>query len=214
MKNKLISGIISTALILSPIAAHANHYVTVDGKMLDNRVYVPIRETGEQLGAKISWNQKTKTAVIQKDGNQLVAKVGPYVKILDGRVYVQLREVNDTFFDHDPIGWSSSHLMASNNHFYVSVAPLETSTALKLVSASISNKKERAELVEKANGAELTGELTWEGFNKFKVNYSVEWKTGDYSYRTGNIEIKLKRSGEKWIPYSYQYDESWGVVVP
>lgn len=105
--------------------------------MLDNRVYVPIRENGEQLGAKISWNQKTKTASIQKDGDQLVAKVGPYVKILDGRVYVQLRQVNDTFFDDDPIGWDPMNLMASNNHFYVSVAPFETSDALKMASESI-----------------------------------------------------------------------------
>ncbi|MGO4106562.1 stalk domain-containing protein [Paenibacillus sp. YAF4_2] len=45
--------------------------------MVAGRVFVPIRETGEQLGAKISWNQKTKTASIEKDGNKLVAKVGP-----------------------------------------------------------------------------------------------------------------------------------------
>jgi hypothetical protein len=71
-----------------------------------------------------------------------------------------------------------------------------------MASESISKKKERAALVEKANGAEFIGALTWEGFDKFKVKYSLGWQTGDYSYRIGTIEVKLKKS-EKWIPYSY-----------
>ncbi|SDK44484.1 Copper amine oxidase N-terminal domain-containing protein [Paenibacillus sp. ov031] len=88
MKNRFISGIVSIALFLIPITAHANNNVTFDGKMLDNRVYLPTRKTGEQLGAKICWNQKTKTASIQQYGDQLVDKVGPYVKILDGREFM------------------------------------------------------------------------------------------------------------------------------
>lgn len=66
MKNRFVSGIVSIALFLSPITAHANNHVTFDGKMLDNRVYLPTRKTGEQL----------------------VARVGPYVKILDGREFM------------------------------------------------------------------------------------------------------------------------------
>lgn len=46
------------------------------------------------------------------------------------------------------------------------------------------------------------------------VKFSHEWQTGDYSFRTGTIEVKLKKSGEKWIAYSYHYYESWGIVGP
>lgn len=141
MKSKIISGIVSTVLLLSPMVAHADNHVTVDGKMVAGRIFVPIRETGEQLGAKISWNSKTKTASIEKDGNKLVAKVGPYVKIFDGRVYAQLREVNNTFYDNEPVGFDSKSLTAGNSHFYVSVTPLKTSVALKLASEAISKKK-------------------------------------------------------------------------
>lgn len=73
--------------------------------------------------------------------------------------------------------------------------------------------KKRTELIEKAHGA-VAGALTWEGIDKFKVKYSVEWQTGDYSYRTGTIEAKMKKSKEKWIPFSYHYYESWGIVAP
>lgn len=71
----------------------------------------------------------------------LVAKVGPYVKIFVGRVYAQLRELNNTFYDSEPVGFDSKSLMASNSHFYVSVAPLNTSVALKIASEAISKKK-------------------------------------------------------------------------
>lgn len=60
MKRKLITVIVSTALLLNPMVAQADNDVTVDGKMVAGRVFVPIRETSDQLGSKISWNQKDK----------------------------------------------------------------------------------------------------------------------------------------------------------
>lgn len=35
-----------------------------DGKMIDNVTYVPLRAVGEALGAKIGWDNETKTATI------------------------------------------------------------------------------------------------------------------------------------------------------
>lgn len=37
-----------------------------DGFILEGRVYVPLRAAGEALGAKVSWDNKTKTAVLTK----------------------------------------------------------------------------------------------------------------------------------------------------
>lgn len=143
--------------------------------MLDNRVNLPTRETGELLGAKICWNQKKDNFHLEIRGSASCQSWSLCQDFRRKRVYVQLRELNDNFFG---------------------------------------NKKERTELIEKAHGAELAGALTWEGVDKFKVKYSVEWQAGDYSYRTGTIEAKMKKSREKWIPYSYHYYESWGIVAP
>lgn len=213
MKNKIISGILLTGLLLSPNTAHAAIIPLDGGKLVDGRVFVPIREAGVKLGANISWNSKTKTASLEKDGNKLIAKVGPFVKIFDGRAYVQLREVSDTFFDNDPIGWDSATLTAGNSNLITSVAPLKTSDAIKITSNAISKKKEWIKLLEKANREELSGSLTWEGFDKFKVVYSVEWHVYE-AYTTGKIEVKMKKSGSKWIPSSFNYREYWGVIMP
>ncbi|MOA45641.1 hypothetical protein D3C78_1680550 [compost metagenome] len=37
-----------------------------DGLILEGRVYVPLRETAEALGAKANWDNKTKTATVMK----------------------------------------------------------------------------------------------------------------------------------------------------
>ncbi|MNW48700.1 N-acetylmuramoyl-L-alanine amidase CwlA precursor [compost metagenome] len=37
-----------------------------DGFILDGRVYVPLRAVGEALGAKVAWDNKTKTATLTK----------------------------------------------------------------------------------------------------------------------------------------------------
>lgn len=37
-----------------------------DGFILDGRVYIPLRAVGEALGAKVAWDNKTKTATVTK----------------------------------------------------------------------------------------------------------------------------------------------------
>ncbi|CAM4462907.1 hypothetical protein FHS16_003100 [Paenibacillus endophyticus] len=213
MRNIIISGILATGLLLSPISAHAAITKLDGGKLIAGRVFVPIRETGVTLGAKINWDSKTKTASLEKDEKKLIAKVGPFVKLIDGRVYVQLREVSSIFFANDPFGWDSATLTAGNSNLMSSVAPLQTSEALKITSNAISKKKEWVHLLEKADNEELSGSLTWDGLDTFKVVYSVEWHVYE-AYTTGTIEVKMKKSGSKWIPSSFNYRESWGVIMP
>jgi len=92
MKNKIIAGFLSTALLLSPLSAHADEAVHLSGKLVDGRVYMPLRAAGAQIGAITTWNQKTQTATVNKDGKVLEVKLGEFVKMFDNRVYVQFRD--------------------------------------------------------------------------------------------------------------------------
>ena len=50
----------------------------------DNRTFVPLRFVGEELGAVVSWENDTQTAVVEKDGHTIRMKVGQSSYTLDG----------------------------------------------------------------------------------------------------------------------------------
>lgn len=106
--------------------------VEVDGKKIvfpdqkpfldeKNRVLVPVRFIAEQLGAKVEWDDETMTVILKKENTQIELEIGfdrpaingvliPYEKRLDakpkiinGRAYVPLRFVSETF--GVKVGW-------------------------------------------------------------------------------------------------------------
>lgn len=82
MRNKIIAGFLSTALLLIPLAAHADEAVHLNGKLVDGRVYMPLRAAGAHIEAVTTWNQKTQTAIVNKDGKLLEVKLGNLLKCL------------------------------------------------------------------------------------------------------------------------------------
>ena len=50
----------------------------------DNRTFVPLRFVGEELGAVVSWENDTQTAVVEKDGHTIRMQVGQSSYTLDG----------------------------------------------------------------------------------------------------------------------------------
>ncbi len=50
----------------------------------DNRTFVPLRFVGEALGAVVSWENETQTAVVEKDGHTVRMQVGQPSYTLDG----------------------------------------------------------------------------------------------------------------------------------
>lgn len=52
--------------LLGKSITYVNDKRIEDGFILEGRVYVPLRAVGEALGAKVSWNNNTKTATITK----------------------------------------------------------------------------------------------------------------------------------------------------
>ncbi|MGO4545717.1 hypothetical protein AB4Z29_13020 [Paenibacillus sp. 2TAB23] len=119
------------------------------------------------------------------------------------------------FLANDPIRWDSVTLTAGNSNLMTSVAPLQASEALKILQMQTLRKKSGLiiNLFENADSEALSGSLTWDGFDRFKDVNSDEWNVYE-AYSTGKIEFKLKKPGSKWIPSSFNYRESWGVIMP
>lgn len=92
-------------------------YPYIDG---NNRTLVPLRVTMESAGAKVSWDNDTRTAIVEKDGIVVEAPIGEkyiYVDgkkvvndtqavIKDGRTYLPIRAVLEAFGMN--VGWDDS----------------------------------------------------------------------------------------------------------
>lgn len=56
-----------------------------NGKIENGRVFAPLRNIGEKLGAQVTWSNLTKTATLTKNGVKLEVQVGSKDMIVDGR---------------------------------------------------------------------------------------------------------------------------------
>lgn len=207
MKNKIIAGVVSTALLLSPMAAHANETVSLKGKLVDGRVFMPLRAAGDGIGAVTNWNQKTQTATVKKDGKVLEVKLGEFVKLFDNRVYIQFREFNETFFEQDHIYWEPSYLIASSDHITVDLSTLDTDQAFKLVEPQFSKHEESKEYFDEDKEKVLYGlTITYSGTHKAEITVGASQKDQSgraiYSYQYKVIVIKSS-SGWKVVTYNY-----------
>ncbi|MFC5471116.1 copper amine oxidase N-terminal domain-containing protein [Cohnella suwonensis] len=237
MRMKILAGLIGAALMLSPtISAYA---AEVQGKMVDDRIYVPLRYAADQIKAQVSWDNKTKTATMTKDDKQLIAKVGgPFVKVFHGRVYVQFREVNDTFFGVEQVYWYPDSLSAGSDHMRVSLAPLTKDEAMHILytaiakANSITNVKQKREylqphftdkaintIIEKKGFNQSPRPLTKEdvswmkytNFTSLQISWSVEY--GDLAeYFLARVHASLIKKGDRWIVDDLKYEH--GEIMP
>ena len=95
--KKIISLILCVAMIFScfTFAAFANDEISIiiDGKKLtmdqnpvivDGRTLVPLRAIFEGIGAKVDWDDTSKTAIGKKDGKEIKIQINNTVAKVDG----------------------------------------------------------------------------------------------------------------------------------
>ncbi|MCK9860697.1 hypothetical protein CFI03_019230 [Paenibacillus sp. ATY16] len=141
---------------------------------------------------------------MEKDGTVFVAKVGPFVKLFNNRVYVQFREFNETFFEQDTILWENNYLQASSAHFLVQTAPLKNVEALKIAAGAVAGKKERKQFLKETDWFFVNEYVTWNGINQYTARYNSEWNdTRDYYAST--VEVVMTKSGDRWTAGSFRY---------
>ncbi|WP_458123992.1 stalk domain-containing protein [Paenibacillus sp. Z3-2] len=210
MKNKIIAGLLSTALLLNPLAAHADEAVHLNGKLVDGRVFMPLRAAGDQIGAVTTWNQKTKAATVKKDGKVLEVKLGEYVKMFDNRVYVQFREFNETFFEQDHIVWHPTDLVASSEHITVDIGTLDNAQAFKLVKPLFSKHEDSKEYFEDKDNSYYGLSISYSGTDKAVVTVSTGQKDeyGRYIFICSyKVNVSKYSSGWKVVSYNYTKTE-------
>lgn len=86
----------------------------------NNRTMIPVRFVSEALGSKVDWDQKNQKVILNKDGKEIVLKIGEKKAVVDGqeitfdahavvkenRTYVPLRFVSESF--EARVTWSNS----------------------------------------------------------------------------------------------------------
>ncbi len=131
MKNRILSFILVFMIILSTTIYAIN--ISIDGNNVsfteqsgapfvdgNNRTQVPLRVTMESFGAKVGWNNESRTAIVSKDditveipvGQSYIIKNGQKIKndtaaiIKDGKTYLPIRAVLEAF--GATIGWDNA----------------------------------------------------------------------------------------------------------
>ena len=95
MKKKLGLLVLSLMMVAIPVQAKENIMVTVDNQIVkfpdaqpfmdsSNRTLVPIRFVSEELGAKVDWNEKTKTVSINQKDKVVEMQIGSKTIKVDG----------------------------------------------------------------------------------------------------------------------------------
>jgi hypothetical protein len=131
MKKRLLCIVCVVALLLSALpgvvfAAERVVRVYLDGELMvfdvepriiDNRTLVPLRFIAESLGALVTWDDTTRTARLEKDGDVIDITVGDKTmlvngvaialdvppKLVDNRTLVPLRAIAESF--HIAVDW-------------------------------------------------------------------------------------------------------------
>lgn len=129
LKGLVVTGMLMTAVLGGLLghsvvaAAETNIQVKVDGGTVNfpdskpfidrasNRTMIPVRFVSEKLGAKVEWDNSTRTVTLDKAGRQIALKIGENkatvsgkqisfdaaAKIQDSRTYVPLRFVSEAY---------------------------------------------------------------------------------------------------------------------
>lgn len=158
MKKKLAVllclALIMTMFAVSAMAANPAPSVVIDNQtvtfdvppMIDNgRTMVPLRAIFEQMGAKVNWDDATKTASAVKDDITVVVKLGSLsptingvvkpidvpAKIVSGRTLAPMRFVCEAF--GGVVSWNPDTYVASVVTTGETVTPVETPKATEPV---------------------------------------------------------------------------------
>ncbi|OAB40914.1 hypothetical protein PMSD_00785 [Paenibacillus macquariensis subsp. defensor] len=173
---------------------------------------MPLRAARDGMKANVTWDQKTKTATLTKDGITLKAKVGQFVKLFDGRVYVQFREVSDTLYNKELIIWDKSGLIASSDHFILNLRPLKDDEVQKIMTAAIMNNKAAKSFFEEIPNNYNT-HIVYSGLEKLTALFSVEYTDSKGDNYRSQIERVMVNPGKNW-KITYLKQSKIGMLPP
>ena len=85
LKNAILLPVGSyAALVKGGVTAIYPGERSVTAYIKNNRTYVPLRFVAEKLGAKVDWDNATRTVTVEKSGHKLLLPVGSTTCTLDG----------------------------------------------------------------------------------------------------------------------------------
>ncbi|MDN4493369.1 copper amine oxidase N-terminal domain-containing protein [Ureibacillus aquaedulcis] len=147
------------------LAMHEHEHEIYGGKLLKGRTYGPIRAIGEELDAKVEWNNKTKVATIIKGDDTITMKAGSKVVTVNGEkiqmdasvhlekgvTYLPMRYVGEALGEE--IRWEKNRqraVIGSNwndetvkEQIFIYVQPIFWRDAVEIVDNKISNSGDR-----------------------------------------------------------------------
>lgn len=134
MKKRLLSAVITAAMLISPISAVSAEDTAVDVLLngeyvefadqapanIDGRVLVPVRAVVEKMGATVDWNEQAKQVEVKKDDVNIVLTVNePSIsvngtqkaldtapQVINGRTMLPIRAVAEEL--GATVGWDSA----------------------------------------------------------------------------------------------------------
>ncbi|MCM3172289.1 MULTISPECIES: stalk domain-containing protein [unclassified Paenibacillus] len=226
-------SLLSGALMFSPMSSYAaddqyDEYDGVNGLLYEGRLYAPLRSIStnylfiydekldKYFDVNISWDQKTKTASLTKDGKTFNATVGNGVLLRNGSVYVQFKALSNFFYPKDTIKWDKSSLTGNSEHLKVYARPLADNQALTLATNAMAKKKYWIQFNK--NNVELglpqSEYIQWnKSLTKYKAVFHSDGIVGDYNYSYG-IEAEMTKKVNGWTITSFNYFDDTRIYYP
>ncbi|WP_201005921.1 stalk domain-containing protein [Paenibacillus glycanilyticus] len=205
MKKTVLVSLMSAALMVGPVSSYADKAAGLNGILSGGRLYAPLRTTGVYFGAKINWNQNTKTASLTQDGKTFNANVGDGVLLKDGTVYVQFKALSNFFYPNDHISWNKSTMTGTSEHMTVVARPLTDQQVYKITSNAISKKKEWIEYLSHKEESDYREQssVDWVNSTTIEVVYTSDWQDGSF-LKEQNINVVMTKKGDIWNLTSFK----------
>ncbi len=178
----LISTMFLVACIEKPEASNTLNLI-VNGKDItdiampiveSNRTLVPIRFVSEELGAKVTWDNKDKTALIEKEGSSIVLKINSrLINYNDGENY-QLTDVEPKLLNKDEEGNLRTYvpLRLVSNALNIGVEWNSDDNSIYIDSKKSEEKDSisKIQIISQDKGAKIIGETI------FQINILKEYE--------------------------------------
>lgn len=193
MKKKLGLLVLSLMMAAIPVQAKENIMITVDNQIVkfpdaqpfmdsSNRTLVPIRFVSEELGAKVDWNEKTKTVSINQKDKVVEMQIGSKTIKVDGETKqmdtAPISKQNRTFV---PLRFVSEGL-GVNVDWLKEVSTVQISTGKEIKVTHIDNLK--AEPISKYGNA-----FVRDGYKEVVIANLSQLPINDGEYTIHDISV-------------------------
>ncbi|WP_291758814.1 copper amine oxidase N-terminal domain-containing protein [Lysinibacillus sp. UBA5990] len=220
--KRLVSGLLALVVLLqvgtvqSTAYASEKDYEIYNGKVVNARLYAPIRAVGEKLKAKVNWDNATKTATVITKKTVMKMTLGSKVLkvnneqiqmdvsllLENGSVFLPIRFIGDAL-GHSTY-WDKKARMASSyseqNRFVVYAQPLFYRDGYKLLDEAINKVKNLSNVAQKRQYLKpyFTDEMinliimrnvTYTDLSQYTTSYNYYYpkETNMYIYRSERV---------------------------